>query len=179
MDTIWVLIIATVIEGTCAVKIARKFSDFTPSWKFYVPVYNVLLYGGFSLIPSRHLFTLVSIQAIDLALCLMKVLHPSLSSIQAIISIMSFALWAPMVARIAVRLGQSFWSYLAATVFSAVASNFVAIALLYIFVPSFSSQSEAFPLWAEIIAIIIMSLPFISLAFDKKVQHLSNENSKI
>lgn len=174
MDNIWALIAATAIEGACAVKIARKFNDFTPSWKFYVPVYNVLLYGKFSLVSSRYLFALVFIQAIDLAFDFIKGLHPFLASVQATISIVSFGMWASMVARIAVRLGQGFWGYLAATMSSAIASNFAAIALLYIFVPSFNSQSETFPLWAEIVAVIIMSLPFISLAFDKKVQRLSN-----
>lgn len=174
MDNIGSIIIATAIEGACAVKIARKFNDFTPSWKFYIPVYNVLLYGRFSLISSRYLFAIVFIQAVDLALSLIKGGHPLLSSVQATISIVSFMMWASMVSRIAARLGQGFWGYYAATVFSAIASNFATIALLYIFVPSFNSQATAIPLWAEVVAIIIMSLPFISLAFDKKVQRMSN-----
>lgn len=172
MDNLWTLIVATVIEGLCAVKIARKFNDITPSWKFFVPVYNVFLYGRFSLLPTHYLLAVVSFQAIDLVLGLTKGLNPFLASIQTLISIFSFGLWAFMVARIAVRLGQRFWSYFAATVFSAIASNFLAVALLYIFVPTFNGQAETLPLWSEITAIIITSLPFISLAFDKNVKRL-------
>lgn len=170
MDNLWTLITATVIEGICAVKIARKFNDFTPPWKYFVPVYNVFLYGRFSQLPTRYLFAVASIQAIDLVFTITKGLNPFPTSIQTLISFLSFSLWAFMVSKIAVRLRQHFWSYLAATFFSAIASNFLTAALLYIFIPSFNGQTETLPLWSEIVSIIIMSLPFLSLAFDKNVQ---------
>lgn len=170
MDTLWILITATIIEGICAIKIARKFKDCTASWKYFIPAYNVFLYGRFSLLPTRYLFAVAFIQAIDIALALTKVLTPFSESLNTLVSVLSFSLWSFMVAKIAVRLGQPFWSYLAATIFSAIASNFLTVALHYIFIPSFSGQTETFPLWAELVAIIIMSLPFISLAFDKNVQ---------
>jgi len=170
VDNIWVLVIATMIEGTCAAKIARKFNDLTPPWKFYVPILNIITYGKFSLSPRYYIFTLALIQGVDMMLSLTLDVHSQLSSLQILISISSFLMWAVMVARIAVRLGQGFWSYLAAAVLSMVAGNFVIIALLYMFDPAFSGEISSIPLWAEVIAIVIPSLPFLSLAFDKKAQ---------
>jgi hypothetical protein len=171
MDNFWLVLVATVIEGICAVKIARKFKDLSPSWKFFIPIYNIFVYGKFSLLSPQYLFTLALIQAIDIIFSFVKDVHPLISSSQVMISIASFLIWAVMVARIAVRLGQGFWSYLAATVCSAVASNFTVVALLYMFIPTFSFETASIPLWAEVVAVFIISLPFISLAFDNKAQY--------
>ena len=173
MDTIVLLISATIIEGMCASKIARKFKSSEPVWKFFIPVYNVFIYGKFSLISQRYLYALVTIQGLDLVGVFIKNAHPLIPSIQPTISTVSFLLWAIMAARLAALLGQGFWGYLLATVLSAVAGNFAVVALLYVFVPSFDGLIDTIPLWAELLALIIMSLPFISLAFDKNAQQQS------
>lgn len=170
MDTLWLILAGTAIEGMCAERIARKFKNATPSWKYYIPIYNVWNYGKFSLVSTHYLVALTLIQAIDLVLSFAKDTNPFVSSTQPLISFTSFLMWAIMVARIAERLGQGFWNYLAATILSAVASSFAGVALLHIVVPSFHLGVSPIPWWAEAVAIIITSLPFLSLAFDRKVQ---------
>lgn len=172
MDSFLLLVVTTAIEGICAIRIAKKFNDLTPSWKFFIPIYNLLQYGRFSLSSPYYLYTLVLFQAIDLSLIFVKNVHPLIASSQLLISCVSFLLWAIMVARIAVRLGQGFFSYLAAAVLSAVASNLVVVALLTMFVPSSDLKAAIIPLWGGVVAVFITSLPFISLAFDKKAQPL-------
>lgn len=135
-----------------------------------MPVYNILLYGQFSQLSARFLTLLAITQAADLLLLFGKYLFPAAASFHPVVSYTGFLLWAVMMAQIAARLGLGFWSYLSATLLSTIASNFVAIALLFVFVPAFELSSSAIPLWAELVAIIIMSLPFISLAFDQNVQ---------
>lgn len=173
MDNFWVIVIAGILEGICAVKIARKFNDATPPWQFFVPVFNVIAYGKFSLSSRPYLFTLAFIQGIDLLLSFTHNVSPHIAFLQAVISLASFLMWGVMVARIAVRLGQGFWSYFTATVFSMVAGNFAVTALLYMFIPSFSGDMTAIPLWAEAVATVIVFLPFLSLAFDKNARSSS------
>jgi hypothetical protein len=170
MDNLGLLFFATVIEGTCAIKIARKFNDVSPTWKFFIPIYNVLVYGKFSLVSPHYLFILAFIQAIDLIFSFGMDMPPSLSSLQLVISITSFLMWAIMVSRIATRLGQGFWQYLSVTVISAVAGNYAVVALLYMAVPAFNGTTDIIPFWATGVAVLITSLPFISLAFDKHVR---------
>jgi hypothetical protein len=170
MDHVALIILAIVIEGVCAVKLARKFHDSSPAWKFFVPIYNILAYGKFSLLPMHYLLLLAILQAIDLTLNLLKNLHPFFLSFHVSLSYLSFFFWAVMVARIAARLGQGFWRFLATLILSAVASNLVTIACLFIVVPAFNLGETSIPWWADILALVIMSLPFISLAFDEKIQ---------
>ena len=79
-----------------------------------------------------------------------------------------FGLWAYMVATIAERLGQRFWQYLTVQILSAIAANFAVAAILHATIPGYSPETAAIPLWAQAISVLIVSLPFLSLAFDQK-----------
>ena len=169
-ETLLILLFATAVEGLCASRIARKFQDAQHIWKYYIPLYNVLVYSRFSSMPRQMVYVLVTIQAFDLVASFLPRTYPEVATMQVFSMSIGFGLWAYMVATIAERLGQRFWQYLTVQILSAIAANFAVAAILHAAIPGYTPETAAIPLWAQAISVIIVSLPFLSLAFDQKAR---------
>ena len=167
-ETLIILLFATAVEGLCASRIARKFQDAEAIWKYYIPLYNVLVYSRFSRVPRELVYVLVAFQAFDLVASFLPRTYPEVATMQVFSMSIGFGLWAYMVATIAERLGQRFWQYLTVQILSAIAANFAVAAILHATIPGYSPETAAIPLWAQAISVLIVSLPFLSLAFDQK-----------
>ena len=169
-ETLIILLFGTALEGLCASRIARKFQDAEPIWQYYIPLYNVLVYSRFSSMPRKLVYILVAFQAFDLAASFLPQTYPEIATLQVFSMSIGFGLWAYMVATIAERLGQRFWQYLPVQILSVIAANFVVTAILHAAIPGYTPEAAAIPLWAQAISVIIVSLPFLSLAFDQKAR---------
>lgn len=169
-ETLIILLFGTALEGLCASRIARKFQDAEPIWKYYIPLYNVLAYSRFSSMPRKLVYILVAFQAFDLAASFLPQTYPEIATLQVFSMSIGFGLWAYMVTTIAERLGQRFWQYLTVQILSVIAANFVVTAILHAVIPGYTPEAAAIPLWAQAISVIIVSLPFLSLAFDQKAR---------
>ena len=120
--------------------------------------------------PRKLVYILVAFQAFDLAASFLPQTYPEIATLQVFSMSIGFGLWAYMVATIAERLGQRFWQYLTVQILSVIAANFVVTAILHAAIPGYTPEAAAIPLWAQAISVIIVSLPFLSLAFDQKAR---------